>query len=110
MSTRVAVCAEAAALVQMVAPSEIYLAPRALADSGLSAEDVAAFLADYRYGQNLGPYLRPSAINRGRLADRTFAAVLPAPYIAELADAGVSAFGATRFPEADPDGVPPVTW
>ncbi len=65
-------------LVQMVAPSEVYLDPKALTDSGLSAEDVAAFLADYRYGDNIGPYIRPAAIQRDRLHDRSFAAVLPA--------------------------------
>ena len=54
-------------LVQMVAPSEVYLNAKALTDSGLIAEDVAAFLADYRYGDNIGPYIRPAAVRRDRL-------------------------------------------
>jgi len=97
-------------LVQMVAPSEVYLDPKALTDSGLSAEDVAAFLADYRYGDNIGPYVRPAAIRRDRLHERSFAAVLPASYIAELARSDLSRFDPTAYGDADPEGMPVVTW
>ncbi|HKE53655.1 MAG TPA: alkaline phosphatase family protein [Actinomycetota bacterium] len=97
-------------LVQMVAPSEVYLDPKALVDAGLSDQDVAAFLADYRYGDNIGPYVRPAAVRRDRLDERSFAAVLPLSYIGELSGADLSRFGETVFPQADPDGVPPVTW
>jgi hypothetical protein len=95
-------------LVENVAPSEVYLSSKALADAGFTAEDVAAFLADYRYGENLGPYLRPSAVARDRLDAKAFAAVLPTSFIAELAGRDLSAYGDTRYAEADPDGVPPV--
>jgi len=94
-------------LVQSVAPSEIYLNPTALADAGFTTEDVAAFLADYRYGANLGPYVRPEAIRRDRLSARSFAAVLPTSFIADLDPAR---YGQTAYPEADPFGVPPITW
>jgi hypothetical protein len=97
-------------LVQAVAPSEVYLNPRALVDAGLSASDVAVFLADYRYGDNIGPYVRPAAVRRDRLDARSFAAVLPASFIAELAERDLSSYGATAFGSADPDGIPPVTW
>ena len=97
-------------LVQMVAPSEVYLDPKALTDSGLSAEDVAAFLADYRYGDNIGPYIRPAAIQPDRLHERSFAAVLPASYIAELTHTDLARFGVTRYTDADPDGLPAITW
>ena len=97
-------------LVQMVAPSEIYLDPKALFDAGLSDRDVAAFLTDYRYGDNIGPYIRPAAIRRDRLDERSFAAVLPASYIAELAAGDLARFGQTAYADGDPDGVPPVTW
>ena len=97
-------------LVQMVAPSEVYLDPKALVDAGLTDQDVAAFLADYRYGDNIGPYIRPAAVRRDRLAERSFAAVLPASYIGELAGSDLSRFGETVYPQADPDGVPPATW
>jgi hypothetical protein len=97
-------------LVQMIAPSEVYLDPRALVDAGLSDQDVAAFLADYRYGDNIGPYIRPAAVRRDRLRERSFAAVLPASYIAELAGTDLARFGATAYDDADPGGMPAVTW
>jgi len=97
-------------LVQMVAPSEVYLDPKALVDAGLSDQDVAAFLADYRYGDNIGPYIRPAAVRRDRLRERSFAAVLPASYIAELAGRDLARFGTTAYEDADPGGMPAVTW
>jgi hypothetical protein len=89
-----------------VAPSEVYLNPKALADAGLSPEDVAAFLADYRYGENIGPYVRPNAIRHDRLGERTFAAVLPKSFIADLSTRDLTAYGETRYPDADPNGIP----
>jgi Type I phosphodiesterase / nucleotide pyrophosphatase len=97
-------------LVQSVAPSEVYLNPKALVDAGYTAEDVAVFMADYRYGQNLGPYVPADAVRRDRLADRTFAAVLPTSFIADLATRDLAPYGSTSYPDADPDGIPPVTW
>jgi hypothetical protein len=97
-------------LLQNVAPSEVYLNPRALADVGATAEDVAAFIAGYRYGQNIGPYVRPNAIASDRLGTRTFAAVLPTSFIADLAARDLAPYGSTAYPEADPDEIPPVTW
>ncbi len=97
-------------LVQLVAPSEVYLSPKALRDAGYTAEDVAAFLADYRYGQNIGPYIRPTAIRRDRLGAPAFAAVLPTTFIADLAARDLGPYGSTGYADADPGGVPPVTW
>jgi hypothetical protein len=97
-------------LIQAVVPSEVYLDSIALVDAGSTAEDVAAFLADYRYGENLGPYVRPAAIRRDQLRAKTFAAVLPTTFIAELAGRDLSRYGRTRYPEADPGGMPTVTW
>jgi hypothetical protein len=93
-------------LIEAVAPSEIYLDRAALWDAGLSAEDLAAFLADYRYGDNIGPYVRPEAIRRDRLSHRSFAAVLPTSFIADLARRDLSRYGETRYVEADPHGIP----
>ena len=97
-------------LVLGVAPSEVYFDPKALADAGFSTEDVAAFLSDYRYGESIGPYVRPAAVRRDRLQDRTFAAVLPTSFIADLAARDLSRYGDTRYPQADPGGIPAVTW
>jgi hypothetical protein len=97
-------------LIHSVAPSEVYLNPKALADAGFTAEDVAAFLAEYRYGQNIGSYVSPDAVRRDRLGARTFAAVLPTSFVADLAARDLAAYGATAYPDADPGGIPPVTW
>jgi hypothetical protein len=97
-------------LVQSVVPSEVYFDPRALADGGYTAEDVAGFLTDYRYGQNIGPYIEPDAIVRDRLRDKTFAAVFPKSFLAELVGRDLVRYGETAFADADPYGVPPVSW
>ena len=97
-------------LVQIVAPSEVYLNPKALTDSGYSAEDVAAFLADYRYGDNIGPYIRPAAIRRDRLQRTVVRGRAPGHLHRRARGRDLSRFGATRYDDADPDGMPAVTW
>jgi hypothetical protein len=97
-------------LIQAVVPSEVYLDPLALADACCTAEDVAAFLADYRYGDNIGPYIRPDAIRHNRLRSTAFAAVIPAGFIADLAGRDLGDYGGTRYLEADPGGLPAITW
>jgi hypothetical protein len=92
--------------IQAVVPSEVYLDPRALVDAGCTAEDLASFLADYRYGDNIGSYVRPAAIRRDRLRARTFAAVFPTSFIAELARRDLGPYGDTRYRGADPGGMP----
>ena len=96
-------------LVQNVVPSEVYLSERALRDSGLSRADVAAWLRDYTYADNIGPYVRPAAVNDERLDVRPFAAVLPTEFLDELVHADVADFGQGEFGDEDP-GIPPVTW
>lgn len=68
-------------LIQWIAPSEIFLDRWALVDAGYTADDLAAFLTDYRYKDDIGPYVRPRAILRDRLDAKTFAAALPERFI-----------------------------
>lgn len=99
-------------LVQSVVPSEVYLDRKALWDTGATLEDVAAFLGDYRYGDNIGPYVPAGVVLRDRLRARPFAAVLPTSFIAELAGTDLSAYGPGRWaddPNVDP-GIPDITW
>ena len=49
-------------------------------------------------------------MRRDRLHERSFAAVLPASYIGELARTDLARFGATAYEDADPGGMPDVTW
>jgi hypothetical protein len=98
-------------IVTSVAPSEIYLNHKALLDSGVRRDDLAAFLRDYRYRDNLGPYLARDAIDWGHLDERQFAAVLSTDFLATLADADLSRYGDGIYTSdlVDP-GIPPVTW
>jgi predicted AlkP superfamily pyrophosphatase or phosphodiesterase len=96
-------------LVQDVKPSEVYLDRRALTDAGLSMSEIAARFAAYRYGQNIGPYVPVSAVQRGSLKAREFAGVFPATYLSALTESRIWALGSGRYATADP-GLPPVTW
>jgi hypothetical protein len=97
-------------IVTSVVPSEVYLDDGAMWDAGASRDDVAAFLRDYRYRDNIGPYVSRDAIEWNRLDQRPFAAVLSTDYIEGLGDGDLSSFGPGRyFAESDP-GVPSVTW
>jgi hypothetical protein len=97
-------------LVQSVVPSEIYLDERAMLDAGVTRDDIAAWLRDYRYGDNIGPYVREYAIERDRLGERPFAAVLSTDFLERLRHGDPSTYGdGRRWADADP-GVPPVSW
>lgn len=96
-------------LVESVVPSEIYLASRAMADTGITDAQVAAWLADYRYGENIGPYVPEVAIDRDRFDQPIFAAVFPRSYLERLVDADLSVYGPGVY-ESDPLGIPPITW
>jgi hypothetical protein len=89
-------------LIESVVPSEIYLNAQALDDLSITRGDVAAFLRDYRYGQNIGPYIHDDAIEHDLLDNPEFAAVFATEFLATLADADLSVFGDTRYPTADP--------
>jgi hypothetical protein len=89
-------------LIESVVPSEIYLNAQALDDLSITRGDVAAFLRDYRYGQNIGPYIHDDAIEHDLLDNPEFAAVFATEFLATLADTDLSAFGDTRYPTADP--------
>jgi type I phosphodiesterase/nucleotide pyrophosphatase len=88
-------------VVESVVPSEIYLNASALDGLGITRGDVAAFLRDYRYGQNIGPYVHDDAIEHALLGNAEFAAVFATEFLASLADADLSVFGETRYPDAD---------
>jgi hypothetical protein len=92
-------------VVESVVPSEIYLNAQALDDLGITRGDVAAFLSDYRYRQNIGPYILPDAIETTLLGNPEFAAVFATEFLATLPGADLSVYGDTSYPEAD-HGIP----
>jgi len=51
-------------------PSEVYHDETAMWDAGVTRDDVAAFLRDYRYGDNIGAYVDHAVVDRDRLDRR----------------------------------------
>ena len=96
-------------LVQVVWPSEVYLNPTALWDAGISRGEIAAFLRDYRYADNIGPYVKPDAIDENRMTRPEFAAVFSTDYIGRLTNADIARAGPGNYAYADP-GMPAVSW
>ena len=88
-----------------VKPSEVYLDARAMFDAGTKSDEIAAAFWDYRYGQNIGPYIAPSAIDHGKKARLEFAGVFPRSYVSGLSQDAAAQFGTGHYPQADP-GIP----
>ena len=95
-------------VVQSVVPSEVYLHTDVLWDNGASIEDVAVALQDYRYRQNIGPYVPRSAIEQDLLGQKEFAAVFATSYLESLRFVDLRTFGETAFADGDPFGVPEI--
>ena len=96
-------------LVEAVWPSEVYLSGAALWDAGVTRDEIAAFLRDYRYRDNVGPYVAPDAIDASRMNRPEFAAVLSTDYIGSLSDASIERAGPGNYGSADP-GMPQIAW
>lgn len=92
--------------VQNVVPSEVYLHADVLWDVGATREDVAAFLQDYPYRRNLGPYVPRDAVELDLLDRQQFAAVFATTFLDTLRDRDLSAFGPGIYPEGE-IGIPP---
>jgi hypothetical protein len=94
-------------LVQNVVPSEVYLHADVLWDAGATREDVAAFLRDYPYRRNIGPYVPRDAIEQDLLDRQQFAAVFATTFLDTLDGRDFDAeFGTGIYPEAE-IGIPP---
>jgi predicted AlkP superfamily pyrophosphatase or phosphodiesterase len=88
-------------LVQQVTPSGLFLDHDVLEEAGISLEDVARFVAGYRYGDGLPADVDRSRIPAKELERRVFAAALPASFLEALTEEDVAAFGAGDHPEGD---------
>jgi Type I phosphodiesterase / nucleotide pyrophosphatase len=93
-------------VVDYVAPSEVFLDSKALLDAGVSPDQIAAFLRDYRYGQNIGPYVPNDAVEHDLLRKLEFSGVFGGDYLASLTGHDVARFGTTTYGDADPLGIP----
>ena len=76
--------------MQSVVPSEVYLHEGVLRVNGAAIDDVAASLRDYRYRQNIGPYVPVSAIEQDLLDNAEFSAVFSSDYLLSHAATGWS--------------------
>jgi hypothetical protein len=94
-------------LIEDVVPSEVYLRGDALWDAGATREDLAAFLRDYAYRRNLGPYVPRDAIEQDLLDRQQFAAVFATTFLDTLEGRDLEAdYGPGIYAEADPQGIP----
>jgi hypothetical protein len=94
-------------VVESVVPSEVFLNVSRMADNGgATIEDVAASLADYRYRQNIGPYVPRSAVEQDLLDQKEFAAVFGTTFLESLAGRDLASYGDTAYADGDPAGVP----
>ncbi len=102
----------AVGVVQSVVPSEVYLDTTMLRDNGgAMPADVAAVLKDYRYRDNIGPYVPRNAVELNLLNQKEFSAVFATSYLDTLVGADLSRFGDTAFPDGDtPMPGPPGTY
>lgn len=95
-------------VVQEVVPSEVYLHADKLGDAGATIEDVAAFLRDYTYRMNIGPYVPSTVVEQELLDRKEFTAVFATPFLAMASRRDPSDWGESSYlgPGIDP-GIPP---
>jgi hypothetical protein len=93
-------------VVEYVAPSEIYLHRGRLWQSGASIDDIAAFLQNYSYRANIGPYVPGSAIEYDRLSQPEFSAVFGPDFLASLKGRDLTSYGETTFADGVLTGYP----
>jgi predicted AlkP superfamily pyrophosphatase or phosphodiesterase len=89
------------AIVQKVTPDGMFLDGDAMEEAGITYEDVARFIGDYRYGDGLPKDADPSKIPADQLDRRVFAAAFPGEYLGDLTDDRIVAAGPGDYPEGD---------
>jgi hypothetical protein len=90
-----------APVVESAHPSELYLDRDVLRREGISVEDVARFVAGYRYGDGLPEGVDPGSVPEELRRRSLFAAVLPGEFLLGLGEQEVAALGPGRYPEGD---------
>jgi Type I phosphodiesterase / nucleotide pyrophosphatase len=89
------------AIVQKVTPSGMFLDRALMEREGITLDEVAGFLGDYRYGDGLPPDTDRETIAEEDLARRVFAAAIPSTYLDPLEPAEIEDLGPGRYPEGD---------
>ena len=88
-------------IVQKVTPDGIFLDHDAMEAAGITFEEVARFVGDYRYGDGLPKDADRSLISEEQLEERVFAAAFPGEYLGQLTDPEIGAAGSGDYPEGD---------
>ncbi len=88
-------------IVQEDSPDDLYLDLEAMREAGITLEDVARFLGDYRYRDGAAPGTDLSAVPDEVLDRRVFAGALPGPFVGRLTAAEIEALGPGVHPEGD---------
>jgi hypothetical protein len=88
-------------IVQEDSPDDLYLDVEAMREAGITLEDVARFLGDYRYRDGAAPGTDLSEVPEEVLNRRVFAAALPGPFVSRLTPEEIEALGPGVYPEGD---------
>ena len=88
-------------IVQKVTPSGMFLHLDLLEEEGITLEEVARFIGDYRYGDGLPKDADRAAIPEETLNERVFAAALPSTFLSDLTETELSSYGPGDHPEGD---------
>jgi len=70
-------------------------------EAGITLEDVARYLGDYRYRHGAAPGTDLSGVPPAVLDRRVFAAALPGPFVERLTSAYIAALGPGIHAEGD---------
>jgi hypothetical protein len=89
------------AIVQKVTPSGMFLDHDAMEEAGITVEEVARYVGDYRYGDGLPDDTDRSQIPEEDLERRVFAGAFPGEYLGGLTTRDLVAAGTGNYPEGD---------
>ena len=88
-------------IVQKVTPSGLFLHLELMEEEGITLEDVARFVGDFRYGDGLPADVDRSSIPAEQLEERVFAAALPSDFLESLTETGAAGLGPGAYPEGN---------
>jgi predicted AlkP superfamily pyrophosphatase or phosphodiesterase len=95
--------------VEVAQPSDLYMDLDGLRDDGITLEEIARFIGDYRFGEGLPNGFDAESLPAEMLNERVFAAALPGPFLESLSNAEIEALGPGRYPESDLTTAPDVS-
>ncbi len=95
-------------VVEAAQPSDMYVDLEEMEEEGLTLEEIARWIGDYRYVEGLPTGFDADDIPAAMLNERVFAAALPGPFLESLSNAEIEALGPGMYPESDLTSPPDV--